>query len=63
MIRIKVVCLYVDFSLNLERMMRIRWEKKKGREREGVRRGEEIFLMREKRTGKKMKIFYMFDLL
>jgi hypothetical protein len=63
MIRIKVVCLYVDFSLNLERMMRIRWEKKKGRERERVRRGEEIFLMREKRMGKKMKIFCMLDLL
>jgi hypothetical protein len=58
MIRIKVVCLYVDFSLNLERMMRIRWEKKKGRERERVRRGEEIFLMREKRMGKNEDILY-----
>jgi hypothetical protein len=38
-------------------------EEKGPRERERVRRGEEIFLMREKRMGKKMKIFCMLDLL
>jgi hypothetical protein len=38
-------------------------EEKGPRERERVRRGEEIFLMREKRMEKKMKIFCMLDLL